>query len=89
MLIDFTSGQTGTDLPMDRTLTPGGVSEEFTTAQAAPPWDVNRSSSFPWPVGADGMQDSVLGQNPFDTEGLSFLRQHCGVGEQKMKFWLC
>lgn len=69
MLIDLTSDQNGTALPLDRTLTPDGVAEEF-TAQAAPPWDINRSSSFPWPVGE--MQDSVLGQNPFDTEGLSF-----------------
>ena len=38
-----------------------------------PPWDVDRMSSLPWPVGADDMQDSVLGQNPFDTEGLSLL----------------
>ncbi|XP_078367466.1 uncharacterized protein LOC144651409 isoform X2 [Oculina patagonica] len=68
MLIDLTSDQNETALPLDRTLTPDGVVEEF-TAQAAPPWDINRSSSFPWPVGADEMQDSVLEQNPFDIEG--------------------
>lgn len=60
------------DLSLDKTITPGGVAEEFTT-QAASPWDVDRSSSLPWPVGADDMQDSVLGQNPFDMEGLSLL----------------
>lgn len=70
-LLDLSSGQNIADLPLNRTLTPDGFAEEFTT-QVAPPWDINRLSSFPWPVGADEMQDSVLGQNPFDTEGLSF-----------------
>ena len=70
MMKDLISGQNGMDLPLDRTLTPGGVTEEFAT-QAATPWDLNTSSSFPWPAGGGGMQNTVLGQNPFDTEGLS------------------
>ena len=70
MLTELRSGQNVADLPLDKTLTPGGVAEEFTT-QAASPWDVDRSPSFPWPVGADDTQDSVLGQNPFVMEGLS------------------
>lgn len=69
-LTEFRSHQNVADSPLDKTLTPDGVTEEFTT-QAASPWDVDRLSSFSWPVGAAEMQDSVLGQNPFDTEGLS------------------
>lgn len=70
VLTELRSGQNDTDLPLDKTLTPGGVAEEF-TKQAASPWDVDRLPSFGPPVGADDTQDSVLGQNPFDTEGLS------------------
>ena len=70
-LTEFRSGQNVADLPLDKTLTPDGVAKEFTT-QVASPWDVDtcRSSSFPWPVGADELQDSVLGQNSFDVKGL-------------------
>ena len=70
MLTELRRGQNVADLSLDKTITPGGVAQEF-TAQAASPWDGDRLSSLPWPVGADDMQDSVLGQNPFDTEGLS------------------
>lgn len=72
MLTELRSGQNVADFSLDKTITPGGVAEELTT-QAASPWDVDRMSSLPWPVGADDVQDSVLGQNPFDTEGLSLL----------------
>jgi len=70
VLTELRGSQNVADLPLDKTLTPGGVADEFTT-QANSLWDVDRSSSFPWPVGADDMQDSVLGQTPFGTEGLS------------------
>lgn len=70
MLTELRSGQNDADLPLDKTLTPGGVAEEFTT-QAASLWDEDRLPSFGRPVGADDTQDSVLGQNPFDTKGLS------------------
>lgn len=70
VLTELRSGPNVADLPLEKTLTPGGVAEEFTT-QAASPWDVDRLSSFPWPAGADDMQDSVLGQNSFGTGGLS------------------
>ena len=72
VLRELRSDHNVADLSLDKTFTPGGVAEEFTT-KAASPWDVQRSSSLPWPVGADDMQDSVLGQNPFDNEGLSLL----------------
>ena len=65
MLIDQTSGQNNADLPLDRTLTPGGVAEDITT-QPAPPWEINRTSSYPWPVGQGETQDSVLVPNPFE-----------------------
>lgn len=70
MLTELRRGQNDADLPLDKTLTPGGVAEEF-AAQAPSPWDADRLPSFGRPVGADDTQDSVLGQNPFDTEGLS------------------